>query len=76
MSTTQTQHNGVSGIEYQDKVIAPNGRVYAVRDRYKDGYDTLRVKLRHDPRRQMYVPLTRLNQMVREGDWSYVPTNE
>lgn len=76
MSTTQTKQHGVSGIEYNDKVIAPNGRLYRVQDRYTDGYGTLRIKLRHDPRRQMYVPLTRLNQMVRDGDWNYVPTDE
>jgi len=75
MATTQT-YSAVSGIEHRDKIIAPNDRLYRVRNMYIDSEGTQRVKLRANPRRQMYVPLHRLNHLVSETDWSYVPTNE
>jgi len=75
MATTQT-YNAVSGIDHRDKIIAPNDRLYRVRDIYVDSEGTQRAKLRHSPRRQMYVPLHRLNHLVANTDWSYVRTNE
>jgi len=75
MATTQT-HSAISGIEHRDKVFAPNGREYRVQDTYTDAEGTRRVKLRHSHRQQMYVPKHRLNRLVRDEDWSYVPIDE
>jgi len=76
MATTTPTHSAISGIEHRDKVIAQNDRLYHVQDTYIDAEGTRRVKLRHSHRRQMYIPKHRLNRLVRDEDWSYMPTNE
>jgi len=74
MSTeTTTTTTDEEQIDRQDTIENPQGREYSVVSRYRDGYGSIRVHLRHTTRRQMYVSLTRLQQMLTEG-WNH--TNE